>query len=378
MKEKYKALFENVTLGNGVVLTNRFSMAPMLVFGSDDNNMVGQNDYDYWKLRNNTGNLINTGAMTVSLNGHGMPNQLTIYSDDNLEGLKKLASIIKEKGNKAVVQLHHAGRESVGTYQSMGKVFAPSAIKFPFLDYVPQELTREEILQIIEDFGEATRRAIEAGFDGVEIHGANHYLLQQFFSAYSNIREDDWGGNFEKRMAFPLAVLKKVKEVAMEKGGKEFIVGYRISPEEVHGDNVGYTVDDALILIDRVIEGGADYISVSPSLNEIDTMPAKGGNNEPIALTVKKHIAGRVPMLLAGNINSPDKALEALKYTDVCVLGRSVLVDPDFVAKLEAGEEDTIEFSVEGRLDKLAFSPILTGFWKMEGSPLPPLKGLNA
>lgn len=378
MNEKFKSLFEPVTLGNGVELKNRFGMAPMLVFASNDDDTVGQYDYDYWTLRNNTGNLIISGAMTVSLNGHGMPNQLTAYSDANLEGLTKLASIMKEKGNKAIMQLHHAGRESVGTYQRMGKVFAPSAIEFPFLDYVPQELTREEILQIIEDYGEATRRAIEAGFDGVEVHGANHYLLQQFFSAYSNIREDEWGGSLEKRMAFPLAVLKKVKEVAAEKADKDFIVGYRISPEEVHGKNIGYTVDEAVLLIDKVIEGGADYIHISPVDNAYDAMPTVGGNNEPIALTVKKHVNGRVPVLLAGNINSPEAALDALKYTDVCMLGRTVLIDPEFVAKIEEGKEDTIETSVEGRVDKLALSPILLGFWQMEGSPLPPLKGLNA
>lgn len=266
MNEKYAPLFEKITLGNGVELKNRFGMAPMLVFGSNDDDTVGEADYAYWNVRNNVGNLLISGAMTVPRNGHGMPNQLTAYSDTNMEGLKKLVGIMKAKGNKAIMQLHHAGRESVGTYKNFGYVVAPSAINFPFLQYVPKELTHEEILQIIEDYGEATRRAIEAGFDGVEVHGANHYLLQQFFSAYSNTREDEWGGSLEKRMAFPLAVLKKVKEVAASKANKDFIVGYRISPEEVHGDTVGYTVDDAVLLVDEVIKGGADYIHISQSL----------------------------------------------------------------------------------------------------------------
>lgn len=378
MNEKYAALFQPVTLGNGVELKNRFGMAPMLVFGSNDDDTVGESDYAYWKLRNNTGNLIISGAMTVSENGHGMPNQLTAYSDANMEGLKKLAGIMKEKGNKALMQLHHAGRESVGTYQKFGKVVAPSAINFPFLQYVPEELTQEEILQIIEDYGEATRRAIEAGFDGVEIHGANHYLLQQFFSAYSNIREDEWGGSLEKRMAFPLAVVKKVKEVVAEKANKDFIVGYRISPEEVHGENIGYTVDESVLLIDEVIKGGVDYIHISPVFNDFNAIPTAGGKGEPIALTVYKHIDGRVPVLTAGNINTPDRALEALSYCDVCMLGRTVLIDPDFVTKIEEGREDEICYTVEGRLEGLAFPPTLLAFWQMEGSPLPPLKGLNA
>ena len=378
MNEKYAPLFEKITLGNGVELTNRFGMAPMLVFASNSDDTVGEADYAYWNLRNVCGNLLISGAMTVSENGHGMPNQLTAYGDFNMEGLTKLAGIMKAKGNKAIMQLHHAGRESVGTYQKFGYVVAPSAINFPFLQYVPRELTHEEILQIIDDYGETTRRAIEAGYDGVEIHGANHYLLQQFFSAYSNIRNDEWGGTFEKRMAFPLAVLRKVKEVVAEKGTKDFIVGYRISPEEVHGENVGYTVDDALVLIDKLIEEGIDYLHISSTGNDYDLMPSKGGCGKTLAKTIYDHVNKRTVVLAAGGINTPERALEALNSCDVCMLGRPVLIDPEFVVKLEEGREDEIHYSVENRLDEIAFPPILLAFWQMPGTPLAPLKGLNA
>lgn len=246
-----------------------------------------------------------------------MPNQLTAYSDDNMEGLTKLAKLIKEKGNKAIMQLHHAGRESVGTYQKFGKVFAPSAIEFPFLQYVPQELTHEEILEIIEAYGEATRRAIEAGYDGVEI------------------------------------------------------VRYRITTEEVHGENVGYTIDDTLVLVEEIVKSGVDYLHISSAGNSYDAMPTLGGKGEPLAASIYKQVDGRTTVLVAGDISTPDKALDALNYADVCMLGRTVLIDPDFVTKLEAGKEDEICYSVEGRLDDLAFPPILVGFWQMPGSPLP-------
>ncbi|MDD2287014.1 MAG: NADH-dependent flavin oxidoreductase [Paludibacter sp.] len=375
MNKKYEPLFEPITLGNGVDVANRFAMAPMLVFASKENGSVGEEDYEYFKLRNDTGGLIITGAAAVSEEGLGMINQLTVYDDDKVPGLKKLADIIKDKGNKAIMQLHNAGREAVGAYQRYGKVFAPSSINFPFLDYVPEELSHVQILSIIDDYGQATRRAVEAGFDGVEVHGANHYLLQQFFSAYSNTRNDDWGGSFEKRMSFPLAVLKKVKEVAFEKAGKDFIVGYRISPEEVHGENIGYTVEDSVRLIDRIIDGGADYLHVS-SL-DYKAMPCVGGKDEPIAQTVYKSINDRIPMLLAGSILTPDDALEALHYTDIAALGRAVIIDPEFVSKLRERRENKIEFSVAGRFDKLGLSRVLQDFWKMENTPLPPLKGLN-
>lgn len=375
MNNKYKALFEPITLGNEVQVDNRFAMAPMLIFASNEDGSIGQEDYDYFELRNDTGALIITGAAAVSEEGLGMPNQLTVYDDDKVPGLKKLADIIKAKGNKAIMQLHNAGREALGAYQRYGKVLAPSAIDFPFLNYVPEALTDEQILSIIDDYGQATRRAVEAGFDGVEIHGANHYLLQQFFSAYSNTRTDDWGGSFEKRMAFPLAVLKKVKEVAAEKAGKEFIVGYRISPEEVHGENVGYTVDDSVKLIAKVIDGGADYLHVSSA--DYKAMPGAGGQGEPIAQTVYKSIGGRVPMMLAGSILTPDDALDALRYTDIAALARAVIIDPDFVPKVREGKAETVELSVAGRLDKLALSKVLLNFWQMENCPLPPLKGIT-
>ena len=374
VNETYRKLFEPVTLGNGVTLDNRLAMAPMLVFASHEDGSIAKDDFDYFTLRNDTGALIITGAAAVSEEGLGIISQLTVYDDAKVPGLTELAAIIKAKGNRAILQLHHAGREAYGAHELYGKVLAPSAIAFPFLPYVPEELTHDQILGIIDDYAQATRRAIEAGFDGVEIHGANHYLLQQFFSAYSNTRSDQWGGSFDKRMAFPLAVLEAVLTAAGQ-AGPEFIVGYRISPEEVHGDNVGYTVDDAVQLISKVIDGGAHYIHVSTANYKVT--PTTDNRNEPLAATIHSGIAGRVPMLLAGNILNPDDALDALNYTDIVALGRAVLIDPDFVPKLRAGQPELIETSVAGRLDKLALSKRLIGFWLIEGTPLAPLKGLT-
>ena len=374
MNEKFAALFQPVRLGNGVISSNRFAMAPMVIWGSHDDGSLSQADFDYITLRNDTGGLEISGAAAISREGWGWIGQMAIFDDAKIPGFKKYAEIMKSKGNKAIMQLHHAGREAVGGFHTFGKVQAPSAMKFPWLDYVPEALTHEQILGIINDFGEATRRAIEAGFDGVEVHGANHYLLQQFFSPYSNTRDDEWGGSLENRMRFPLAVLKKVKEVATEKAGKDFIVGYRISPEEIHGENVYYTVDDALHLIEKVVEGGADYVHLSTG--DYKGMPKAGGNNEPVTTTVKKHIAGRVPMLVAGGILTPELALDALNYTDVAAIGRAVLIDPDFVPKLENGAENTIELSVKGRLPELALPQGILDLFQMENSILPPLNGL--
>lgn len=104
----------------------------------------------------------------------------------------------------------------------------------------PREMTHAQINQMIEDFGEATRRAIEAGFDGIEIHGANTYLLQQFFSPHSNRREDTWGGSREKRTRFPIEVLTKVQHVVAENEASHFIIGYRFSPEEIEEPGIRF------------------------------------------------------------------------------------------------------------------------------------------
>ena len=122
-------------------------------------------------------------------------------------------------------------------------------------------MTEEEITTKILAFGEATRRAIEAGFDGVEIQGANTYLLQQFFSPHSNRRSDQWGGTMEKRMAFPLAVIESVKQSIAEHANAPFIIGYRVSPEEK--ETPGITMEDTLQLVDVLAEQELDYIHVS-------------------------------------------------------------------------------------------------------------------
>ncbi len=375
MNKKFESLFESVQLGNGVETKNRFAMAPMLVYGSNDDDTVGKEDIDYFSIRNNTGGLIITGAAATSRDGHGMLNQLTAFDDNNIKGLKKLADVIKEKGNLAILQLHNGGRESRGTYKRKGVVYAPSKIEFPFLDYVPEELTKDQIDEFIKDYGQATRRAIEAGFDGVEIHGANHYMIQQFFSEYSNIRKDKWGGSLEKRMNFALAVVDEVNSVVEDYADDTFVVGYRLSPEEVHGENIGYTVNEAVKLVNEIIKSGIGYIHLS--MGKYDAMPTSGGNNEPIATTIHKGIDGRVPLMVAGSIATPEDALDALKYADIVALGRAVIIDPDFVVKLQEGKEDAIEMSVENRFDSLRLPEMVKRFWQSEGSTLPPLKGLK-
>jgi len=372
MTTAYKALLNPITLPNGAVLPNRTAMAPMVVMGANDNGTVSDLDVAYFDKRSGVAGLIITGAAYVNEAGYGFDGQISVSKDEDIDGLKKVAQTAKKEGSKVVVQLHHAGREAL--YEKLGSVVAPSAVEFPFLDYVPEAMTEEEIQNTIKDFGEAAKRAMKAGFDGVEIHGANHYLLQQFFSAYSNRRTDRWGGTLEKRMAFPLAVLKEVQRVVKESGKKDFIVGYRVSPEEIHRDNVGYRIDESLQLIEKVVREKADYIHVSLFTGYAD---GPKESNKSYGEIVKQQVDGRCPVIIVSNISTADHALDALNHGDITAIGREALVEPQFTKKIKEGRTDEIRTDVNDNLADLAIPEKAIKWFRMEGSPLPPLPGLK-
>lgn len=309
----------------------------------------------------------------VSQSGRGFDHHLSIADDGMMEGLKQLAAAIKKKGNKAVIQLYHGGREAKTAYKMLGEVVAPSAVDFPFLPYTPRALTEAEILDLISAFGKAAKRAIDAGFDGVEIHGANHYLLQQFFSSYSNLREDNWGGSLEKRMNFPLTIAKEVKKVAAEYAPSGFIIGYRFSPDEVHGDTVGYTIDDSLQLVDKLADLDLDYIHTSIFTGYQDK-PA--GKDKTYGELVKEKAGDRTATIIVSNIFDADAALDALNYGDIIAIGREALLEPKFASKILAGKADEIiSRVVPGSVEELEFTEALKEWFLETGSALPPLPG---
>src|SRR5690625_5020473 len=367
----YDALLQPITLPNGAVLPSRTAMAPMVVMGANDDGTVSELDVAYFDKRSGVAGLIITGAVYVNEDGYGFDGQISASKDEDIEGLKKLVQAAKKDGNKVVAQLHHAGREAL--YEKLGKVVAPSAIEFPFLDYVPEEMTNEEIENTIKDFGNAAKRVIAAGFDGVEVHGANHYLLQQFFSAYSNRRTDQWGGSLEKRMAFPLTVLKEVQRAVHNSGKKDFIVGYRITPEEIHGDNIGYRIDESLQLIEKIVQEKIDYVHVSLFTGYSG---APHGSKQSYGEIVKQQVDGRCPVIMVSNITTADHAIDALKHGDIAALGRAALVEPQFTKKIREDRANEIRTAIDHNLSELKIPEKAIEWFKMEGSPLPPLPGL--
>lgn len=201
---------------------------------------------------------------------------------------------------------------------------------------IPRPLTHEEILALIDAFGQATQRAIDAGFDGVELHGAHGFLLQNFFSPLYNQRTDQWGGSARNRMQFPLAVVREVQRVVREQAQRPFLVGYRISPEEPQPDS--YKLPDVYPLIDALIDLNIDYLHASLA-SVLDARPIGSPDGKNIAELIVDHVADRVPVIAAGHIRQPDDAANALALgLTVVAVGQGLIINPNWVTLAAQGE----------------------------------------
>lgn len=352
MNPKYESLFSPLTFPNGVEIQGRFVMAPMVINSSNADGTVTDADIAYFKRRAKTGQLLITAACYNDIMAQWLDYQYGIFDDKHLPGMTEMAQVMKSEGAKAIMQVYHTGREASVTYRDYGVAYGPSSIQFPFLDYPVTEMSERKIHDVISFFGDATRRAIKAGFEGLEIHGANHYLIQQFFSTTSNKRTDKWGGSIENRAAFALAIFDEVKRVAKEESAKPFIVGYRISPEEIHGSDVGYTLDDSLYLIEQLVSKGVDYIH--SSLWGVDSYKNKAAmgryQNQPINQVIKTTINKRCPLIVVGGISSADTALDALEYGDLVAMAAAAIVEPDLAEKIRNDRvEETFQWCISLR-----------------------------
>ena len=374
MNEKFKKLFEEVRLPNGAVLKNRFAMSPMVVNGSSYEGNIGNDDIKYFERRSDVGGLIISGASSVTPDGNAFGYGLGIYDDSQIDGWKKMAEVMKSKGNKALVQIFHPGYQAAYTYKDKGVVYGPSDMDASFLEYPVTGMTKDQIEEAINQFVQAARRAIEAGFDGVEIHGANHYFIQQFFSKKSNSRTDEFGGSIENRARLALEIVKSVKEYVKKHAKLDFIIGYRLSPEEIHEENPGYLLEDSLYLINEVVKLGVDYIHTSlwgsrGYANEASLGEYKG---QAINKVIKSLLDNRAILIGAGDMTSPEKILEATEYVDVAAMASLAIIDPDAKNKIYEGRENEVTLVVtKENLDSLALPekfPVMTRAMVRSGS----------
>ena len=371
MNKKYEKLFETVTLPNGVELKNRFVLAPLTHISSNDDGTISDVEIPYIEKRSKDVGLAINAASNVNDIGKAFPGQPSVAHDSDIEGLKRLAQAMKKNGAKALVQIHHGGAQALANLTPNGDVVAPSPITLKSFgqqhEHDAREITPKEIEQTIKDFGEATRRVIEAGFDGVEIHGANHYLIHQFVSPYYNRRNDEWSDH----MKFPTAVIDEVLKAKSEYASDDFIVGYRLSPEEAESPGISMEITEQLI--NTITEKSIDYVHISLGDIHSTTREGKYAGQERLKL-IQQWVDGRIPVIGVGSVFTADDALDAIESTGVelVALGREILLDYNFISKIQEGKEDEIlsEFDPH-REDKHELTPNLWKQFNQGFYPLP-------
>ena len=338
---KYKQLFEPMHIGT-MNVKNRFVVPAVSTDYAEEDGRVSRRLLDYYAARAKGGfGLIVVEACAVDPMGKALERELGVWDDCFVEGLSMLAAAIHRGGAKAVLQLHHCGRQTTGQINGCGQVAAPSAVPCPVRRQIPHVLTTPETEQVIAQFAEGARRAREAGFDGVELNGAHGYIIAQFMSLYVNKRMDRFGGNFEGRMRFPLEIIQQIKR----KTGNDFPIIFRISGDEAV--IAGRSVLESMAAARRMEEGGAAAISVSGGVYaSIQHMTAPGrmepGHNVEAAARIRSAVS--IPVIVAGRINSPDLADTIIcgGKADFVAFGRGALADPELPNKAYGGAEDEI------------------------------------
>jgi len=343
-------LFEQFDIARGITLRNRVVMAPMTTWSANDDRTISDQEDAYYRRRVKGVGLVITGCSHVSPSGIGFTDEFASYDDRFTPSLRRLADAAKSGGARAVLQIFHAGNRALPELVPGGDIVSASALTgepspFANCEIPARALTHTEILAIVADFGQATRRAIEAGFDGVELHGAHSFLIQNFLSPHYNQRTDVWGGSAENRMRFPVAVVQEVKRVIEAHAGRPFVLGYRISPEEtVEG---GLRLDDALGLIDRLVEAGVDYVHASLG-SVLESRPIGEVDGQTLAQRIVEHVAGRVPVIAAGQVRTPDQAERAIASgLPMVAIGQGLVMNPDWVDLARDGRADEIQTAID-------------------------------
>ena len=274
--------------------------------------------------------LIVTGGSAVSRVGAGGQSYSFINEDAEAAKLAAIPRAVHASGGRVLLQLFHAGRYAFEKSFGLQPV-APSAVFSPYSRCEPRALGEEEILETIDDFARGARRARELGFDGVEIMGSEGYLLSQFMAPATNLREDDWGGDLERRMRFPLAVAAAVRDAV----GPEGAVVYRISGADLVPG--GASVEDVVALASRLASGPADALNVGIGWHEARVPTVQSGVPHgawaPWAAAVRASV--ELPVIASNRVNTATlaDALVAEGFCDFVSMARPFLADPRFVRR---------------------------------------------
>jgi 2,4-dienoyl-CoA reductase-like NADH-dependent reductase (Old Yellow Enzyme family)/thioredoxin reductase len=327
--------------------------------------------------------LIITGVTRVVSEVGMRPGSMGIYHDKFIPGLKQMVEVIKSYDAKIFLQLHHPGTR--GSEDATFATVAPSAIPHLRTRVVPKELSVKEIRHLVGDYGEAARRAKEAGFDGIEIHGGHGYLIGQFLSPRANKRKDDYGGNVVNRARFACEIIRRVRETV----GPDFPIGFRVSGDEfVEG---GATVHNTVEQAPLFVNAGADVLHVSAGSGEglhwtTPNFMHPSGCLTHLAASIKGAV--KVPVITVGKLGDPMIANQILAEgrADFIAMGRPLLADAELPNKARKGELQEIRRCIyccngcihnrlEGR-NRCAVNPALGQELEYRLQPAPVQKGI--
>ncbi|MDU9047720.1 MAG: alkene reductase [Candidatus Electrothrix sp. Rat3] len=326
----------------GLPLANRVVMAPMTRSRADNpGNVATDLIAEHYAQRASAGLLITEGSQ-ISKRAVGYINTPGIYSTEQVEGWKKVTSSVHEKGGKIFIQLWHVGRMSHPDFHNGELPLSASALNPNAESYTPEgfkktvtpkEMSIEEIKETIKDFGNAAKNALKAGFDGVEIHASNGYLLHQFFSPTSNIRTDEYGGSIENRAKILFDVLDEIKQHMPIKR-----IGVRLNPS-LH-NIFGMTLNEETIpTFDYIVENlnnyDLAYLHLSEPFNDVTEVPGAEPN---IAQHYRPMYKGT--LMINSNFNR-ERGNQVIKdnLADLVAYGKPFISNPDLVERFEKNAE---------------------------------------
>ncbi len=329
----YPHLLKPIDLGH-VTLKNRVIMGSMHTGLEETRDWNRVAEFYAARARADVGLMI-TGGMAPNPEGGVFPGAAGLYTTDDIANHRIVTDRVHDAGGRIAMQILHAGRYAYGK-----DCVAPSPIKSPISPFTPHALDEAGIEKQIADFVTAARRALEAGYDGVEIMGSEGYLLNQFLVTHTNKRTDRWGGSYENRMRLPVEVMRRVRDAV----GPDFILIYRLSMIDLIPE--GSTHDEVVQLAQAVEQAGATILNTGIGWHEarvptiVTSVPRAG------FAWVTEKLMGKVgiPVVTSNRINMPDVAEDLLArgVADMVSMARPFLADAEFVSKAAAGRSDTI------------------------------------
>jgi 2,4-dienoyl-CoA reductase-like NADH-dependent reductase (Old Yellow Enzyme family) len=343
------AVWSPFRFNSGQEIANRFVVAPLTTDSSHEDGTATDGELEFIRRRAASGfGAAISSATYVEQDGRSWQGTGAAH-DGHLSSLRRLAEAMRASGSLAILQIYDGGRIAKPALIGEECLRAASAVaSLRPGARTPRAMTTDEVENLIARFREAATLARKAGFDGVEIHGANHYAVHQFFSPRANHRDDHWGGSLSKRMNFPLAVAEAVRDAL----GPKLVTGFRITPFEAEAG--GYTLDDAKLLCRELARLNLDYISVS--LDDYRMSRPTGEArvyDRPVEKTAApaespitefaRVIAGRSAVMASGGIKTCVDAEGAIKLgADLVAVGRAVVVDPEWLSKVRSKREKAI------------------------------------